>query len=185
MTNDGVVLVTRAADFAARRHVDQRRKGDAREPYINHLAEVAALLAEATDGADAVLVAAGFLHDTLEDTPTEYEELQALFGDDVASLVAEVTDDKSLLKAERKRLQVETAAKKSERARLIKIADKTSNLRALAASPPADWDVRRVAEYIGWAEQVVERCRGLNVKLEHAFDTAVAEARAAIAMRAA
>ena len=185
MTNDGVVLVTRAADFAARRHVDQRRKGAAREPYINHLVEVAALLAEAMDGADAALVAAGFLHDTLEDTPTEYEELQALFGNDVASLVAEVTDDKSLPKAERKRLQIANAAKKSKRARLIKIADKTSNLRALAASPPADWDVRLVAEYIEWAEQVVARCRNLNAKLEHAFDTALAEARAAIAMRVA
>jgi (p)ppGpp synthase/HD superfamily hydrolase len=108
MTSANTVLVTRTADFAARRHVDQRRKGAAREPYINHLAEVAHLLSEATDGEDGALIAAGFLHDTLEDTETEYEELQAIFGQDVASLVAEVTDDKSLPKAERKRLQVVT-----------------------------------------------------------------------------
>jgi guanosine-3',5'-bis(diphosphate) 3'-pyrophosphohydrolase len=185
MMEQGIVLTARAADFAARRHVEQRRKGAAREPYINHLAEVAALLAEATDGQDAVLVAAGYLHDTLEDTETSYEELAMLFGPDVAAVVAEVTDDMSLPQAERKRRQVETAGVKSERARLLKIADKTSNLRALIASPPADWDLQRVTEYPEWAEQVVERCRGLNRRLEQAFDAALAEVRAAIAARAA
>ena len=173
-----LVTVTRAADFAARRHVEQRRKGAAREPYINHLAEVADLLAEATDGEDAALIAAGFLHDTLEDTATEYEELQAVFGSDVASLVAEVTDDKSLPKAERKRLQVVNAAKKSERAKLLKIADKTSNLRALALSPPADWEFERVSEYIDWAEQVVNHCRGLNAFLDKVFDAAAVSTHA-------
>src|SRR5262245_1497677 len=185
MTPQGIMLTARAADFAARRHVDQRRKGAAREPYINHLAEVATLLADATDGQDAVLVAAGYLHDTLEDTATSYEELVQLFGPDVADVVAEVTDDKSLPKAERKRRQIETASHKRARARLLKIADKTSNLRALTASPPADWDMERVAEYPEWAVQVVDRCRGLNRRLEQAFDAALTEVRAAIAARAA
>jgi (p)ppGpp synthase/HD superfamily hydrolase len=184
MSGENLLIVARAADFAARRHVDQKRKGAAREPYINHLAEVANLLSEATEGKDGALVAAGFLHDTLEDTETEREELQAVFGEDVASLVADVTDDKSLPKAERKRLQVATAAKKSARARLLKIADKTSNLRALAASPPTDWDFARALEYVEWAEQVVSHCRGLNAKLELVFDAAVVDARTAIAARA-
>src|SRR5262249_36488886 len=160
--------VTRAADFAARRHCDQRRKGAAHEPYINHLAEVAAMLAAAT--MDPTLVAAGFLHDTLEDTATEFEELKAQFGERVASLVAEVTDDKSLRKAERKRLQVGKAPAKTEGARLIKIADKASNLRALALSPPAGWGNERALEYVDWAEQVVAGCRGLNAALEQQFD---------------
>jgi len=131
MSGGGISLITRAASFAAHRHVEQRRKGVAREPYINHLAEVADLLCSATDGQDAPLVAAGFLHDTLEDTETEYEELLAIFGQDVAVLVAGVTDDKSLPKAERKRLQIVNAAKKSERARPLKIADKTSTYARL------------------------------------------------------
>src|SRR5439155_6020471 len=135
MTAEALLLVTRACDFAARRHVEIRRKGLAGEPYVNHLAEVAVLLAEATHGQDALLLAAGFLHDTIEDTPTTYEELETLFGPEVAALVAEVTDDKRLPKMERKRLQIETAAGKSERARLIKIADKTSNVRALVTTP--------------------------------------------------
>jgi guanosine-3',5'-bis(diphosphate) 3'-pyrophosphohydrolase len=185
MTPQDIVLTVRAADFAARRHADQRRKGAAREPYVNHVAEVAALLADATEGRDSVLVAAGYLHDTLEDTETTYEDLVDLFGPEVAEVVAEVTDDKSLPKAERKRRQVETAAHKSVRARLLKIADKTSNLRALTASPPADWDLQRVAEYAEWAAQVVAHCRGLNRPLEQAFDAALTEARAFIAARAA
>src|SRR5512139_148559 len=98
-----IVLIMRASDFAARRHIDQRRKGAAREPYTDHLAEVALLLAEAVEGEDGPLIAAGLLHDTLEDTVTEYEELVAVFGADVAGLVSECTDDKSLPKAERKR----------------------------------------------------------------------------------
>ncbi len=182
---DAVPLVMHAADFAARRHVHQRRKGIAGEPYVNHLIEVAALLAEATKGSDAALVAAGLLHDTLEDTETEYEELDALFGADIAALVAEVTDDKSLPKAERKRRQIVNAPAASARAKMLKIADKTSNLRTLVSSPPADWDVARVADYIDWAEQVVAGCRGLNETLERAFDAAATDARATIAKTAA
>ena len=181
--NGDVVLIMRAADFAARRHTDQRRKGAAREPYTNHLTEVALLLADAVEGDDGALIAAGLLHDTLEDTVTEYEELVAVFGADVAGLVSECTDDKSLPKAERKRLQIETASEKSARARLIKIADKTSNLRTIVASPPEDWNAARSIEYVDWAEQVVSRCRGLNTKLERTFDAAVVDARAAIASR--
>jgi (p)ppGpp synthase/HD superfamily hydrolase len=178
---ESVLLVARAADFAARSHVKQRRKGAAREPYINHLAEVALLLTEATDGTDAELVAAGWLHDTLEDTETEREELEARFGSAVATIVAEVTDDKSLPKHERKRLQIETTPSKSRQARMLKIADKTSNLRAMALSPPMGWDLERRDEYINWAEAVVAGCRGLNTQLEGDFDDAVRHARAAIA----
>jgi (p)ppGpp synthase/HD superfamily hydrolase len=181
MKNAALQLVAHAADFAARRHAGQRRKGVTAEPYINHLAEVALLLATATDGQDGELVAAGYLHDTLEDTQTEYEELEKLFGSDVAQLVAEVTDDKSLPSVERKRLQVEKAPGKSVRARMLKVADKTSNLRSLAISPPAGWGAERASEYIAWAERVVAGCRGLNENLERSFDAASVDARAAIA----
>src|ERR1700741_3865545 len=98
MTPEGTRLVTRAARFAAEKHGDQRRKGSRRKPYINHLAEVADLLAEATAGDDAALIAAGFLHDTIEDTATTVDELKNLFGADILSLVLEVSDDKSLPK---------------------------------------------------------------------------------------
>jgi (p)ppGpp synthase/HD superfamily hydrolase len=180
-SGNDLALVARAADFAARAHAMHKRKGAAQEPYVNHLAEVALLVAEATRGENAVLIAAAWLHDTLEDTITEREELESLFGEDVASIVAEVTDDKSLPKRERKRLQIETAPGKSGAARMLKIADKTSNVRALAKSPPMGWDLRRREEYIAWAEAVVAGCRGLSPDLEAKFAAAVADARRAMA----
>lgn len=172
-----VLLLARAADYAARQHIAQRRKGERAEPYINHLTEVAALLAEATGGTDATLLAGGLLHDTLEDTDSTYEDLAERFGPDVAALVAEVTDDKSLPKEERKRLQIEKTAGKSRRAKLLKIADKTSNLRSMVNSPPAGWTEARLRDYVVWAEQVVRACRGLNAALESAFDAAYADAK--------
>ena len=171
-----LVSVTRAYHFAAERHRDQRRKGAAAEPYINHLAEVAELVARADDvdgyGFGAELVIAAVLHDVVEDTQTTNDEVSLRFGDRVAAFVAEVTDDKSLPKAERKRLQVEHAAGASMKARMIKLADKTSNLRALVASPPADWPQERREQYLSWARQVVDGCRGASAWLEGQFDAA-------------
>jgi len=171
-----LVRLARAADYAARQHIAQRRKGPRGEPYINHLTEVAALLAEATDGGDVVLVMAGLLHDTLEDTDTTYEDLEQRFGAEVAALVAEVTDDKSLPKEERKRLQIAKTPAKSWRAKLLKLADKTSNLRSLVQSPPSGWTEARLRDYVVWAAAVVQSCRGLNAALEAAFDAAHDEA---------
>src|SRR5215510_3853026 len=125
-----VRLVSEAAELAARRHNGMARKGRGNEPYINHLAEVANLLSAATEGADAELVAAGWLHDTIEDTETTREELAQKFGEHVAALVVEVTDDMSLSKPRRRQKQIEDAPHKSPDAKLIKIADKVSNIRA-------------------------------------------------------
>ena len=167
-----ITLLARAWRVATVRHVDHRRKGERAEPYVNHLAEVADLVAEATNGSDANLVAAAVLHDTIEDTGITYGELEAEFGADVASLVAEVTDDKELTNSERKRLQVEHAGRKSTRAKLLKLADKTSNLRSIANSPPTDWSENRKQRYLSWAREVVAELRGVNVWLEGQFDEA-------------
>jgi GTP diphosphokinase / guanosine-3',5'-bis(diphosphate) 3'-diphosphatase len=167
-----ILLIARAWNFSADRHAKQRRKGDAQEPYMNHLAEVAELVATATEGRDANLVAAAVLHDTVEDTATLPGELASIFNADVAELVAEVTDDKRLDKAERKRLQVEHALAKTARAKVLKLADKTSNLRSLVKSPPADWSLERRREYLAWAKEVVQGLRGTNAWLEARFDEA-------------
>jgi (p)ppGpp synthase/HD superfamily hydrolase len=172
MPENPVLLFARALGFAARKHVHQRRKGELAEPYVNHLSDVARLLATATDGNDITLIVAGLLHDTLEDTEATLTELATEFGQEVAELVAEVTDDKSLPKSERKRLQVETAPQKSARARMIKLADKTSNLHSLISSPPRDWSGERIRDYVDWAGKVVAGCRGVNDYLEREFDHA-------------
>jgi (p)ppGpp synthase/HD superfamily hydrolase len=150
------IAVLRAADAAARWHVHQRRKGAAQEPYINHLLEVATLVAEATNGKDPELVIAALLHDAIEDQEVPRSVIAESFGKGVADLVEEVTDNKKLEKQERKRLQVEDAHKKSQRAKILKLADKTSNLRAIAASPPPQWSVKRRLEYVEWARKVSE-----------------------------
>jgi (p)ppGpp synthase/HD superfamily hydrolase len=175
--NNDLVKLSQAADFAARQHVGQRRKGDSAEPYINHLTEVAALLAEATDGSDSVLVMGGLLHDTLEDTDARYDDLVVRFGVDVAALVQEVTDDKSLPKPVRQQMQIDKTPSKSTWAKLLKLADKTSNLRSLISSPPSGWTAERQRDYVVWAAQVVQSCRGLNPRLEAQFDEAYAVAR--------
>jgi len=175
-----VLGVTRALAFAARKHAGQRRKGAAAEPYVNHLAEVALLLAEATSGQDAPTVMAGLLHDTLEDTATTAAELEREFGVQVAAVVVEVTDDRTLPRAERKRLQVENAGRKSDRAKMVKIADKTSNLRSILESPPLGWDLGRRREYFEWSKRVVDGCRGVSPRLEQWFDAAYAAGLSAL-----
>jgi guanosine-3',5'-bis(diphosphate) 3'-pyrophosphohydrolase len=171
-------LVLRAADFAATRHRDQRRKGPEQEPYINHLIEVAHHLAQSSDGQDAILLAAGFLHDTVEDTATTLGELDSLFGPEVALVVAEVTDDKSLRKDARKRFQIDTILKKSRRAQFLSIADKTANVGSLVRAAPADWPRGRIVEYGDWAELVVGQVRGLDAYLDGAFGAALQNLRA-------
>jgi (p)ppGpp synthase/HD superfamily hydrolase len=175
-----LTLVLKAAERAAHWHSAQRRKGAAQEPYINHLLEVARLVAEATGGRDPDLVAAALLHDAIEDQEVGRATIAQEFGEDVAALVMEVTDDKSLPKAQRKRLQIEHAAAKSPRAAILKLADKTSNLAALAVSPPANWDRTRRLDYVQWAREVVSGLRLDNPWLQERFaDAADAAERAA------
>jgi (p)ppGpp synthase/HD superfamily hydrolase len=167
--------VLKAARFASLKHVAQKRKGSAAEPYLNHLIEVADLVAQAIDSPDANLIAAALLHDVVEDTGTTREEVVAEFGTDVANLVSEVTDDKSLPKAERKRLQIEHAPHLTPRAQTIKIADKISNLRGILLTPPEGWDLQRKREYFDWARSVVEACSAPNAFLKREFEKVVSQ----------
>ena len=149
-------LISRAERFARVCHEGQSRKGKAKEPYTIHLEEVASLTRRWGGGENAI--AAAWLHDTVEDCPPiSSADLASLFGDEIAGIVAELTDDKSLPKAERKRKQVENAPHKSNDASLVKLADKTSNVGAIGKSPPTDWSLERRLAYISWADEVVER----------------------------
>lgn len=158
--------ILQATDFAAKKHSAQRNKNAEASPYINHPIEVAFLLASVGGVDDEDILIAALLHDTIEDTQTTRDEIVALFGEAVAALVVECTDDMSLPKVERKRLQVEHAPEKSSGAKMIKIADKTSNLRTILSDPPEDWPVRRQYDYFVWAEQVVAGLLGQNKALD-------------------
>lgn len=163
-------LVIEAIAFAAERHRNQRRKDPARTPYINHPIALMRVLSLEASIQDPVVLCAALLHDTVEDTGTTPEEIEARFGAEIRAVVMEVTDDKDLPKAERKRLQVEHAAGASEAARLVKLADKICNLRDVAASPPVGWDLKRQQTYFDWAREVVDRIRGTHLELEALFD---------------
>jgi guanosine-3',5'-bis(diphosphate) 3'-pyrophosphohydrolase len=163
----------RAASFAAQKHSGQRRKGGDAEPYINHPLDVANMLANVGEIEDIDILTAALLHDTVEDTETTAEELLELFGEKAMSIVLEVTDDKSLPKAERKRLQIEHAPHLSPEAKAVKLADKISNIRDVTNNPPADWDFRQRKEYLEWGENVVAGLRGVNEPLEKLFDELV------------
>jgi len=166
--NTGQLL--EAVRFAAEKHRDQRRRDSKKTPYINHPIEVAQLLWEIGEVRDADVLLAAILHDTIEDTDTRPEEISNRFGDEVLSFVLEVTDDKSLPKGERKRLQIETAPHKSFGAKLIKLADKSCNVRNLVTMPPKDWPLERRQEYLLWTEKVVAGLRGTNAALEEYYD---------------
>jgi guanosine-3',5'-bis(diphosphate) 3'-pyrophosphohydrolase len=169
-----LALLFRALAFAAHKHRDQRRKDAEASPYINHPIALAEVLAGEGGVADVEVLAAALLHDTIEDTDTTRAELEREFGARIAATVAEVTDDKSLPKADRKRLQIEHAAGLSRGAKLVKLADKICNLRDVADRPPAQWDLARRQEYFEWARRVIDGLRGAHPGLEAAFDAAYA-----------
>jgi len=166
-----------AISFAAYKHRKQRRKDHEASPYINHPITVATILANEGGVDDESLLIAAILHDTVEDTKTTFEELEEIFGIDIANVVREVSDDKNIIKALRKRLQVEHAPYASARAKQIKIADKISNIRDITTKPPKSWTIERKLKYLDWSCEVVNGCRGINPGLDKVFDDAIAEGK--------
>ena len=172
-----IAQILKAAEFAADKHRDQRRKGKSRRPYIGHCIEVASMVADIGRCDDANVIMAALLHDTVEDAGTTREEIREGFGEKVDKLVAEVTDDKSLKKKERKEGQVEHAPTLSDGAKLIKIADKISNVRELAYDPPRKWSVARKSRYYDWAERVVNAMGLVDPEMRLVFDKTLSQAR--------
>ncbi len=175
MANDSLAVLISATAFAAEKHRNQRRNGAEASPYINHPIALASVLVNEAGVGDVSIVAAALLHDTIEDTSTTAEELLEVFGEAIAGLVLEVTDDKSLLKDDRKRLQIEHAPDLSPGAKLVKFADKICNLRDVRRTPPTDWSLERRREYFDWAKCVVDGLRGVHSRLEQLFDAEYAE----------
>ncbi len=168
----GVILA--ALQFAAHKHRDQRRKDLEASPYINHPIALANVLWGEGRVHDPAVICAALLHDTIEDTETTAGEIREHFGPEIARIVEEVSDDKDLDKATRKRLQIEHAPHISREAKLVKLADKICNLRDMAASPPKTWPKSRVRQYFDWAKAVVDALRGVHPRLEAIFDDAYA-----------
>ena len=173
-------LILKAAHFSAQKHSTQRRKDENASPYINHPISVALAIAQIGGVDDPEILAAALLHDTLEDTETTPEELEAEFGKKVCEYVLDVTDDKTLPKDERKRRQIEHAKKISKGAALIKLGDKISNVTDVTNNPPADWDINRRKQYLDWAEKVIENCPKVNDRMENKFQEIIKQGREAL-----
>jgi (p)ppGpp synthase/HD superfamily hydrolase len=169
-----------ALHFAAHKHRDQRRKDLHRTPYINHPIAVANILLNEAGVTDECVLIAALLHDTVEDTKTTFEEIEQHFGQMIRAIVSEVTDDKSLPKAVRKQQQLEHASQLSDRARLVKLADKTANLRDITAATPEGWSVSRLDDYLEWGKAVINNLRGTHPQLEALFDQAYEQGKATI-----
>jgi guanosine-3',5'-bis(diphosphate) 3'-pyrophosphohydrolase len=170
MDNNDIPILLKALAFASHKHSDQRRKDAKASPYINHPIGLADVLVNEGGVTDVNVICGALLHDTIEDTDTTYNELVENFGVAIADIVMEVSDDKSLTKSERKKLQIDHAPHKSDEAKLVKLADKICNLRDIINSPPADWSTERKQDYFDWAKQVVDGVRGTSAKLGAVFD---------------
>ncbi|CAM3681583.1 HD domain-containing protein [Polynucleobacter antarcticus] len=163
-----------AIAFAADKHKSQRRKDAEASPYINHPIGLVNVLVNEGGIINNDVLCAAVLHDTIEDTETTAQELSSHFGEKIASIVMEVTDDKNLPKAERKLQQIAHAVHSSHEAKLVKLADKICNLRDMLASPPAGWDLVRRKAYFDWADQVSNGLKGTNSKLENILKSLIA-----------
>lgn len=160
----------KTVQFAAQKHRSQRRKDINASAYINHPIQVAVILWDLGEIRNQDVIVAALLHDTLEDTDTTMGELTRLFGQKIAGIVLEVTDDKTKPKPVKKQLQIDHAPFLSNEAKLVKLADKICNIRDVVEDPPADWSVSRRTEYLEWARKVVDGLRGANSILEDEFD---------------
>lgn len=168
----GIELLIKAARFAAEKHKNQRRKDAQATPYINHPLTLAYILSNEAGITDPNTLVAAILHDTIEDTETTDAELRHQFGSEVADIVSELTDDKTLPKLERKMLQIKNCRKKSYKAKLVKLADKIANLRDIATCPPQDWSLARQQEYFEWALDVMNAMGETHATLERLFKEA-------------
>ena len=169
--------VLKAAHQAALWHAGQRRKGTNQEPYINHLLEVSQIVATSPEGrGDENVIIAALLHDAIEDQQIPATTIAEMFSWDVAKLVLEVTDDKLLNKQVRKDLQIINAPDKSPRAALIKLADKISNVSAVADDPPVHWELERRITYIEWSRAVVRGLPPTSPSLLRQFEEAAGNA---------
>ena len=151
-----------ALEFARSHHEGQRRDADD-QPFVLHPEEVARLLREA--GCPDHVVAAGALHDVIEDTDTERGELEERFGPEVADLVASLTDDPSIEdKAERRAALRRQVVGSGPEAATVFAADKISKSRELRLKAErgrlTDDDRAKIEHYVHSLEMLDEAIPG-------------------------
>jgi len=162
-------------EFAAYRHRFDKTKND--EPYINHIIDVCRLITVVGEENDEEVLVAAALHDTVEKTGTKASDINFQFGEKVFQLVLEVTDHSTGNDTDKFNQQLQRVESLSKKARLIKLADKISNVKSLLSFPPAGWDLEKRSLYINWADRIIQALRGTNEKLEAFYDELIAEGK--------
>ena len=166
ISKESVNKILEAVEFSAEKHQTQTRKGVDKTPYIFHPIDVAYKLVTIGDCADADILIAALLHDTIEDTQTSATEIEKSFGETVKNYVLEVTDDMSLLKHARRKTQVEGAQHLSKGASLIRYGDKLSNISDLDSSPPIGWGKDDVVSYMDFVKSLIDNFTHKNSQFE-------------------
>ncbi|MBS0605114.1 MAG: bifunctional (p)ppGpp synthetase/guanosine-3',5'-bis(diphosphate) 3'-pyrophosphohydrolase [Verrucomicrobia bacterium] len=153
-------------DFAALRHVKQVRNHADWVPYIVHPFRVAILLWEDGEVRDEDTIMAALLHDILEDTQTVPEELGSLFGKKVLFIVEQLTESLEIS-------LLDQAKAMSTEAKLVKLADRTHNLRDLLDHPPKVWKPDKVEKFIQKSRDLLEVLKEAHPALEKAYLDAI------------
>lgn len=146
---DGFALVGEAISFAARAHRHQIRK-DGQTPYVAHPFRACLVVRHVFGIEDPIVLAAAVLHDTIEDTTTDYDDLIAKFGVEVANCVAAMSKDTRLPEKEREAAYLNQLLSGDWRVAVCKLADGYDNLSDFAALPPAGRakQLNKVTEYL-------------------------------------
>jgi len=165
----------RALEFAAHKHRFQKRKGAGGIPYINHPIEVASLLLSKMKNPSPEVILAAILHDTLEDTDTQAEEIESGWGEKVCSIVMEVSDNMKLPPLKRKEQQVIHADRLSPEARAVKMADKICNIRDILYTR-IRWIRWQKISYINWSVEIIQQISRSHPELEAEFRQTLKEA---------
>ncbi|MEW6536804.1 MAG: HD domain-containing protein [Candidatus Auribacterota bacterium] len=176
-------LLLKAICLASDIHRKERRRDKDQSPYINHPVEVSKIVAEIGAIHDPKTIIAAILHDVLESSEMNEEDLASVFGTEIASIVQEVTDDMTRPRKIRKQLQIDHAAKLSPPARAIKLADKISNVQTIFHTSDEVWPVKKQKKYLSWAQKVVEQLHGTNESMETYFTDLCRKAEDYLAQR--
>lgn len=174
---NGLELLSRAEAFARVAHANQVRGNRAKEPYVNHLREVAELVSTSRGSLEEIIAA--WLHDSVEDTETTLEQIHEQFGPSVSEIVLGLTDKpewEGLPLLERKTLQAERVAGETASIKRVKLADQISNTRCCILDPPTNWSAEKVRDYVEGARRIAIACMGISTYLDTHFEVAYREA---------
>lgn len=172
------VLINKARELATEKHAHLHLYNAAKTPAIHHIAEVASLVEE--HGGDENMIVAAWLHDIVEDTNVQIDDIEKWFGKDIGEIVLGLTDPKEFSNMplrDRKCAQTMRLKGHPNSVKLIKICDQLSNVRRVVNDPPIDWENSKKWDYVWGAKQVVDICKGISHELDKKFEDAFEKAK--------